>query len=100
MKSLMKDGEPFVVEGDEEEESDDAFAYTEFDVAAKFIRVFTQEEEKYFCIFFGTWRGRSNCATDDYDENSEVELSYRVPAPEDGLIAAAGLLEFSISLAD
>jgi hypothetical protein len=70
---------PFVVEGDEEEESDEAIAYNEYDVASKFIRVFTQEEEKYFCIFVELGVDDRTVQLTITNENTEVAV---IPPPD------------------
>lgn len=86
----ISDGEPYL-EDDAEDYDEVDTGYSEYEVASKFIRVFTQEEDNYFCIFLELGVEDRIVQLTITNENSEIELSYKVPAPADALILAAGL---------
>ncbi len=75
--------------GEEEEEED--YTFEEHEVAAKFIRVLTQEEGNLFVIFIEVGVQDRNCQLLITNEKTEIELTYRIPLPSDELYQAAGL---------
>ena len=87
----MEDGErEDTGEGEEGEEEEDDNTFKEHEVAAKFIRVLTQEEGNLFVIFIEVGVEDRNCQLLITNERTEIELTYRIPLPSDELYQAAG----------
>lgn len=63
----------------------------QLDVAEKFIRILSQEEEFVYVIAIEIGVNDRDIRLTIVNENSEIELSYRVPRPPDGLFQACGL---------
>jgi hypothetical protein len=79
---------------DEEEVDEESFGEEPFeslDVASKFVRVLHQEEANSFVIFIELGVTDREIQLMIVNEHSQIELSYKVPAPPDELFQAAGL---------
>lgn len=86
-----EDGITYENEESGEEGGEDEDAFQPIDVAANFIRVLHQEEEYQFVICIEMGINDRDIHLEIINESTEIELSYRVPRPPDGLFQAAGL---------
>jgi hypothetical protein len=84
-----EDGEGF--EDDIPEEEDEEEVFDEKEVASKFIRVLTHEEENFFVVFVELGVATRNVQFLIVNDRTEIEMSYTVPRPVDGLFHQAGI---------
>jgi hypothetical protein len=73
------------------ESEDESHIFDAAAVTSKFIRVVTHEEEFKYILAVEVGIADRNISLQIVNDRTELELSYRVPAPPDGMFQAAGM---------